>query len=111
MNRRLSPVVGLVLLCGAAAPLIAQTSELEACRRSAYDRYAANSPKVTVGNVGVDGQNNRLVRWTAIWASGNSRGSCLVSPQGQIVRFEDAGSPNTGGPAVQPPVTKPAPPV
>jgi hypothetical protein len=110
VNRRLSPVVGLVLLCGAAAPLIAQTSELEACRRSAYDRYAANSPKVTVGNVGVDGQRNRLVSWTAIWASGNSRGSCLVSPQGQIVRFEDAGAPNTGGPEVQPPV-KPLPPV
>jgi hypothetical protein len=77
---------------------------LDVCRRSAQDRYAANSPNVSVTKTGVDHQNNRVIAWSAVWSTGRASGSCLVSATGQLVRFEEVKSSDNGGPAVQPPV-------
>ena len=65
MKRLLSSLAALAVACGLAAPLTAQIAPLETCRRSAYDRYASNSPTVDVTAAGVDHQNNRVFRWTA----------------------------------------------
>ncbi len=104
---RRSSVALLVLLGGTAVPLLAQTAELETCRRSAIEHYASNSPNVNVSAAGVDHQNNRVFKWTATWATGQANGSCLVNMQNQLVRFDVVKAPDNGGPAVQPPAPAP----
>lgn len=85
------------------APVLAQSTQLESCRRSVVERYATSAPTVSVALASQDGRGNATIRWSATYRAGGSNGTCLVDRAGRTLRV-DVGS-ASGGPQIQPPVT------
>jgi len=103
--RGLPFVVLLAAIHGTTAPLLAQSTQLESCRRSVVERFATSAPTVGVAMASQDGRGNATIRWSATYRAGSSNGTCVVDRLGRTLRVDVGSSSGAEGPQIQPPVT------
>ncbi|HET8648552.1 MAG TPA: hypothetical protein VFL95_00805 [Gemmatimonadales bacterium] len=84
--------------------------QIQACRSLVSEQYNVSTNYVSTQADGVDGTGNAVIRWTL---QNGPNGSCTVSPQNRVVRFDSSDNnnnlPGNSG-QVNPPSNYPPPP-